>query len=198
MFIRNDICYQGYCNSKRDYSLRMHSDIKSKVPPHASRRWAAREVRWRFLESQQPLKFVVALFSGLILVLFVSSSFYALFGNSDLGLPFRVSFMMTVVAYVLYEVSSLWEIAKTRNFSRVPFEIFGWGFAVLLILGINAVISQFVTHSLTSVNLSSLDNNSKWLIGVGLLIPAFGAYDQLSWVAEIMYKLLRQRIWIQQ
>ncbi|MGO9643766.1 MAG: hypothetical protein ACLPY5_03345 [Candidatus Bathyarchaeia archaeon] len=152
-------------------------------------------MKWRFLESQQPLRFVVALFTGLILVLFVCSSIFALFGNSDLGVPFRLSFIMTVIAFMLYEVSSVWEIAKTRNFSRIPFAILGWGFAVLLILGIKSVISQFVLDSLTSVNLSPLDNNSKWLIGAGLIIPAIAAYDQLSWVAEIISKTLRTRTW---
>ncbi len=155
-------------------------------------------MQWRFLEQQQPLRFVVALFTGLILVLFVASSLYALFGDSDLVVPFRLSFVMTVIAYVLYEVSSVWEIAKTRKYSRIPFEIIGWGFAVLLIFGSRNVISRFVMQSLTDVNLSDLDNSSKWLIAAGLIIPALGAYDQLSWVAEIIWKILRDRIWLRQ
>ena len=147
----------------------------------------------RFLDEHQPLKATVVFAVALILISFIYSALTALVGNSDLGLPFRLSFVMALFLFALYQINSVWEVARTHRYHRVPFEIIGWGLAIILISQNLHIIRQFLMQPLACVNLMSLDVNLKWVICAGLFIPALGAFDEITWIIDKITKLLELR-----
>lgn len=147
----------------------------------------------RFLDEHPPLKATVVVAVVLILIAFIYSALIALVGDSDLGLPFKLSFIMVFVLFGLYEFNSVWEVTKTRRYHRIPFELIGWGLGFILIFHNAPTIWEFLLQPLTHANLMSLDVNLKWVICAGLVLPVLGVYDEITWIVDKITKYLELR-----
>ncbi len=147
-------------------------------------------MNWRYLDSQPLLKSLVVASVALVLATFVISSLTAMISEpSDLGVIFKVSFMMSLVVAGFFEFNLFWEAKATAKGEKWLSGFISSGLLIILLLGQTQAITRFLIEPLAVVDLRNMDPALRWVAGAGLLIVALGVYDEVLWLADKLMKL---------